>query len=92
MKPQARRTLIVLAAVAGILLLFLYSTRSLERFSCEVCMEYGGRRQCRTAAGPSREEAVRMAAGNACQFLADGMTEDIQCSGSSPASVSCQER
>lgn len=58
--------------------------------SCEVCIEFNGKTQCRTAKGPNKIEAMKTAADNACAFIASGMTESIACSHRDPKSVKCE--
>lgn len=77
-------------AVAGFLLLagvMTWMMLSGRRHRVEVCIEYRGRTLCRTAAGPTREEAIRTAADNACALLASGMTDSMQCGRTEPKSV-----
>lgn len=59
--------------------------------SCEVCMDFKGKEVCRTARGPSPEEAMDTARNNACAQLANGRTENIMCGGTEPKSVTCSE-
>ena len=59
---------------------------------CEVCIEFGGRTECRTARGANVEEAQRTATGVACTFLASGMTDSITCGNQIPTKLTCQER
>ena len=73
-----------------VLLMILWASLGLTQYTCEVCMEFNGRSKCRSAAGPTREEAQRTATDNACSFLASGMTESIRCSSTPPASVKCR--
>lgn len=58
-----------------------------RRNRVEVCMEFRGRTQCKTASGATRDAAVRTAADAACALIASGMTETMQCSHSEPKSV-----
>jgi len=81
---------LALLAVAGFLLLagiMTWMMLSGRRHRVEVCMEYRGRTVCRTAAGATREEAVRTATDNACALLAGGMTDSMQCGRTPPKSV-----
>ncbi len=83
----------VLAAVAVILAvaaLMYFAMRGQTTHSCEVCIEFEGRTQCRTAKGPTVQEATRAAADNACALLTSGMTETMRCARSEPKSVKCQ--
>ncbi len=73
-----------------ILLMILYASIGLSKYTCEVCMEFNGRSKCRTAAGSTRQEAQRTATDNACAFLATGMTEILRCTATPPKSVRCR--
>ncbi len=75
---------IVLVVLVGII---LYSTLTLNRYECEVCMEFHGQVACRTAAGATRPEAIRTATENACAQIASGMTDSIACGNTSPQSI-----
>ncbi|MCS7043151.1 MAG: hypothetical protein NZR01_10200 [Bryobacteraceae bacterium] len=85
-----KRTRLALLAAAAFVALAAWMTWTMlagRRHRVEVCMEFRGRTACRTAAGPTREDALRAAADNACALLASGMTESMQCSHSQPKSV-----
>lgn len=71
------------AAFAGFL---LYSSMG-DKFRVEVCVEFRGRQQCRTARAKTRQEAVRTATENACAEIASGMTDTMACGQSVPVSV-----
>ena len=81
----------VIGAVLGLLTLVavVFAIRSAYSESCEVCVTFHGRTQCREAFGPTREEAIRTATDNACAFLASGMTASVQCQNTRPDSVTC---
>ncbi len=82
-----------LAAIVFVLLLLgliAYSMKGVGKQSCEVCMEFEGRTQCRTAKGATKEEAIRAATDNACAFLAQGMTESMRCTHTPPARKKCE--
>jgi len=77
-------------AITGFLLLagiMTWMMMSGRRHRVEVCMEYRGQTVCRTAAGPTREDALRAATDNACALLASGMTDSMQCGRTPPKSV-----
>ncbi len=78
-------------AIIAAFLLFLFfmviSTLSLGEVKVEVCMEFNGRTECRTAAAPTQEEATRTAVDNACGLLASGRDQNITCSNRPPKSV-----
>ena len=59
------------------------------RESCEVCITFHGRTQCRGAYGQTRDEAIRTATDNACAFLAGGMTDSVECQNTPPDRVVC---
>ena len=74
----------------GFLLAYIiYSSTALTQVSCEVCVQFRGRTQCRTAAGTNAEEAQKTATSVACTFLASGMTDSIACGNTPPARVMC---
>ena len=68
----------------------LYSTMSLNVFSCDVCIEFKGRTLCRSASGATREEAQRTATDVACALLASTRTEGMACSRTPPKSIECR--
>ena len=65
----------------------VYSTMNLASHRVEVCMEYKGQTNCRTASGSTREFALRSATTNACAGIASGVTDSIACEQSSPTKV-----
>lgn len=68
----------------------LYSTLSLNVFSCDVCIEFKGTTLCRSASGVTREEAQRTATEVACALLASTRSEGMACSRTPPKSVECR--
>ncbi len=76
-------------AAGSVLLLgvIVYSTMSLARFECEVCVTFNGRSACRVAAGATREETIRTATDNACAFLASGRTDSMACGRTPPTRI-----
>lgn len=79
---------IALAAIVGYI---LFSPMQLGKVSCEVCMEFDGQKACRTANGPSADEATVTARDNACARIAFGREDSIRCGNTAPASVRCTE-
>ena len=75
---------------AGTLALVLYGAVSSFEVRCEACVTFLGRQSCRTASGPTEEEAKRTAVENACAFVASGMTQTVECIGRSPVTWSCE--
>ncbi|MEO7144196.1 MAG: hypothetical protein ABI165_11930 [Bryobacteraceae bacterium] len=72
---------------AGIIAFIVYSTLSTPRRRVEVCMTFNGRIQCRIASGATQEFALRTAVSNACATISSGVTETVNCEGSTPSSV-----
>jgi len=90
---QARsRRIVLVATILGALIVafVVYSSTKLSLVSCEVCITYKGRTECRTASGTERKQAVRTATDNACASLSSGMADGIQCSNTPPKSETCQ--
>ena len=75
---------VVFVFLVGII---LYSTMNLNRYECQVCINFKGQVACRTAAGATREEAIRTATDNACAQVASGMTDSIACGNTPPQSI-----
>lgn len=69
----------------------VYSSLSLKKTQCEVCMEFRGQTACRTAWGANRDEALRTAMTNACALIAFGREDSMACTQSTPPkSVACK--
>jgi hypothetical protein len=81
-----------IVAVAVVLAWIIYSSMDTQAYSCEVCVEFDGQTQCRSAAGATREEAVKTATSVACATLAHGMEQSIRCEQTPPKSINCKER
>ncbi len=80
--------LVFILAVVGYI---VTSSMSLAQVSCEVCIDFKGRRACRTARGPTRDDAIVTARDNACAQIVSGRTENILCSGTQPTSIGCSD-
>ena len=90
MKSPMTKVVVIVAALGlltVVVIAFAVATAYSE--SCEVCVSFHGRTQCRAAHGATPEEATRTAIDNACAFLASGMTEIVQCQSTRPDSVTC---
>jgi hypothetical protein len=79
--------LIAIVFVLGFLVMVVFTTFRGTRQRVEVCMEFKGNRDCRTAQAVTREEALRTAITNACAQLSGGVIESSQCEHTQPASV-----
>jgi len=87
----SRATKILIATGFVALLGFIiYSTMGLAKINCELCVEFHGRTSCGSAAGTTREEAVKSAVSVACSDLAAGRTENIACENTRPKTMSCK--
>ena len=88
-----KRTGLWIVIVFGITFLAIMytSTRNLSQYRVEVCMEFNGRSQCRSASAATKEQAQRTATENACAIIASGMTDTIQCGNTPPAKVTWLE-
>lgn len=69
------------------LAVIIYSSMNLSTYRVEVCMNFGGRSNCRTASGSTEEFARRTATTNACAEIASGVTDSIACEQTPPAKV-----
>jgi hypothetical protein len=79
--------ILVLLIVAAL----IYSAMSGQTAAaCEVCIEFNGNTQCRSAKAPTKPEAIRTATDNACADLASGMNESMSCGRTPPKSTKCQ--
>ena len=86
-KPLKVAIPIVLAA--GFLAYLIYSALGLSSLTCEVCMVFNGRVECRQAAGRTRAEAIQTGTTNACALIANGRDELISCGAAQPESIMC---
>ena len=91
MTTSIKRAAIVLGvlALATIGMIVLGVRQSLES-SCEVCVTFQGRTDCRTAVGANEQEATTTAVQNACALISAGMTQTVQCQNRPPDSVVCE--
>jgi hypothetical protein len=84
MKKPVLVGILIVAAILGVI---IYSSMNLASYRVEVCMDYNGRSNCRTASGSSEEFALRSATTNACAAIASGVTETIGCEQTKPTKV-----
>lgn len=89
MGKTTKATLVFLALFIGAV---VYLSTRVARHECRICVTYGGRTICRTAASGTEKAAIESAVTSACSGLASGMTESIQCENTRPDSVECSER
>ena len=81
--------LVVVVFVVAVIGYIVTSSMGTAKVSCEVCVDFKGRQACRTARGPTRDEAIVTALDSACAQIVSGRTENILCGGSQPARVTC---
>lgn len=84
--------ILIAVSLLAVLGYIVYSSMALDQYSCEVCMEFRGRTDCRKAVGATEAEALRTALDTACAQLSSGMTDTIACSRTPPKSVACEKR
>ena len=84
MKKTVWISIVFAAAVLGYLVISSFST---NRVRVEVCMQFNGGTDCRTASAETRENALRTAVTNACAQLSSGVTQSNQCENTPPRSV-----
>ena len=82
-----KTVLIGIAFGLAILAFLIYSTMNVAQYRVEVCVDFQGRQECRTASADSREHALRSAQSNACALMVSGVTETMQCERANPTSV-----
>ncbi len=89
MTRTTKATVVFLTLIVGVV---VYRSVTIARYECDVCLTFGGRRVCRTAASGERKAAVESAVTSVCATLASGMTDSIRCENTSPDSVACRQR
>jgi hypothetical protein len=70
--------------------LLAYTSGGNTQHHCEVCVTYNGRTNCGNSASTTREQAERTATDLACNSIASGMTEEMQCQNSPTRTVTCK--
>jgi hypothetical protein len=58
--------------------------------TCEVCIEYRGRPQCRTVSAATEEEAITAGMVNACAYVSGGVTDSMACQRTIPTKRECK--
>jgi len=88
--PMAKAVIIGLFFAVTTITIVVLSAMDSYSNSCNVCVTYNGKTQCREAYGASRDEAIQTAVSNACSFLASGMTQSVQCTHTVPSAITCE--
>ena len=78
------------AALLAVMGFVVYQSFMAGGTTCEVCVEYRGRTQCRTVGGANEEEATTAAMVNACAFISGGVTDSMACQRTMPISRVCK--
>lgn len=79
-----RTGLWIALGVVAFIAVVVYSTLGMRKHRVEVCMEFNGRTNCRTAAGETPDRARRAAIDNACAMIASGVGDSIACQNKPP--------
>lgn len=82
-----KKGLLILIGVLAFFALMAYMTMGQRQYRVEVCMEFQGKQQCRTASGATKAGALRTATENACALIASGMTDSMDCQHRQPVKV-----
>jgi hypothetical protein len=88
-KRRGKAGLIGLLALFALMTWIVWRSFQIGGVRCEVCIDYGGRSQCRTVDGTSRDEALSAATTNACAFLSNGVTDSMACARTRPTKSEC---
>jgi hypothetical protein len=83
------RVLVLVVAVLIFVGYLVYGSMRVVRAECELCVEFGGRTECRVGSGETEEDARRAAQRAACAVMAVGMNESIACGNRVPHNVRC---
>lgn len=84
--------IVVAVFVALFLGLVAYSTLHGARYRAQVCVEFDGRKTCKTVSAKSEEAAIRSGTEGGCADVASGVSETMRCVGAQPASVKWLQR
>ena len=84
MKKPVLAGIIFVLIVLGVI---VYSSFNLAKYRLEVCVEFNGRTNCKTASAVSLEFAQQTATANACGEIASGVTETVACEHTPPTRV-----
>jgi hypothetical protein len=65
----------------------IYSSLNLAKHRVEVCINFNGRTNCKTASAATEEFAMQAAVTNACGEIAFGVTDTVNCEHTPPVKV-----
>lgn len=78
---------IIIVGILAFIGILTYLSIGQKQHRVEACVEFQGRKNCRIASGPTREQALRTATDNACATITSGMTESMSCSQTPPVTT-----
>ncbi len=82
--------IITIVLVVAFIVFLAWTTISAQRVECEICVEFGGQRNCASATAVTEDEAARSAQTTACGPLVRGMDDSIACSNRPPVARQCR--
>jgi hypothetical protein len=89
---MSKTVVIGVAFVVAVVAYLAYSSMHIAKYRVEVCVNFHGVNQCRTASADTQDHALRSAQSNACALLVSGVTETMQCEHQEPVSVKWLEK
>jgi len=84
MKKPVVAGIIFVLIVLGVI---VYSSMNLAKHRVEVCVQFNGITNCKTASAATEEFAHQAAVTNACAGIASGVTETVACEHAPPVRV-----
>lgn len=75
--------------LVAIVALVVWLSTSIGAVECRVCIDFEGRRNCATAAAPTKEEAMHSARNTACGTISGGVRDSIACGNTPPSEMTC---
>lgn len=75
--------------LVAIVALVVWLSTSIGAVECRVCIDFEGRRNCATAAAPTRDEAMHSARNTACGTISGGVRDSIACGNTPPSELTC---
>ena len=88
-KKRLWQFLLLLGAIGILVVALVMGSLNVVQAECELCVEFGGQRQCRKGSGATAEDARRAAQRAACAVMAAGMSESIACERAPATDVRC---
>jgi len=84
MKKPVLAGIIFVLIVLGVI---VYSSFNLAKVRLEVCIDFNGKTNCKTASAVDAEFAQQTAVANACGEIAFGVTETVACEHTPPTKI-----